>query len=88
MFQFFYSKLNYYHTLLLYILANFVFVLLHLTLSLQFVYNNNHYQNYKQLIEKGGRAGDCLACGQCESVCPQHLPIITLLQEASEKLDR
>lgn len=46
------------------------------------------YQNYKQLIEKGGRAGDCLACGQCESVCPQHLPIITLLQEASEKLDR
>ena len=32
-------------------------------------------------------AGTCLACGACESVCPQHLPIIDLLAEASELFD-
>lgn len=42
---------------------------------------------YNGLVEHSGRAGDCLACRQCESVCPQHLPIIELLREASAKLD-
>ena len=43
---------------------------------------------YGGLIGQGhGRAGDCVACGQCESVCPQHLPIIELLQDASRRLD-
>ena len=43
---------------------------------------------YSGLVSRGGRAGDCIACGQCESVCPQHLPIIELLQEASAMLDK
>ena len=29
----------------------------------------------------------CIACGQCEGLCPQHLPSIELLREASVKLD-
>ena len=43
---------------------------------------------YGGIIGQGhGRASECIACGQCESVCPQHLPIIDLLKEASDKLD-
>ena len=43
---------------------------------------------YNGLVETHGRAGDCISCGQCESVCPQHLPIIDLLAEASGILDK
>ncbi len=42
---------------------------------------------YSGLIQRNGKASDCIGCGQCESVCPQHLPIIQLLKEASEILD-
>ena len=43
---------------------------------------------YGGLIGQGyGRASDCIGCGQCEGVCPQHLPIISLLKDAAEKLD-
>ena len=43
---------------------------------------------YRGLVDQGhGRASDCVACGQCEGVCPQHLPIIELLKEAGGLLD-
>ncbi|MCR5773541.1 MAG: aldo/keto reductase [Lachnospiraceae bacterium] len=42
---------------------------------------------YEGLVSRSGKASDCIACGQCESVCPQHLPIIKLLKEASGMLD-
>ena len=43
---------------------------------------------YEGLLSQGhGRASDCIACGQCEGVCPQHLPIIELLKDASARLD-
>lgn len=42
---------------------------------------------YNALVERSGKASACIACGQCESVCPQHLPIIELMKKASELLD-
>lgn len=42
---------------------------------------------YAGLVQRSGRASDCVGCGQCEGVCPQHLPIIELLKEAAEILD-
>ena len=35
-----------------------------------------------------GRASECIACGQCESACPQRLQIIDLLRECATVLER
>lgn|SRR5690554_3203084 len=43
---------------------------------------------YDNLVENSGRASDCIACGQCEKVCPQHLPIIEIMKEVSEIFDK
>ena len=38
---------------------------------------------YQGLCERTAKASECVECGQCEAVCPQHLPIIELLKEAA-----
>ena len=42
---------------------------------------------YNGLVDRFSHASDCIACGQCEGVCPQHLPIIDLMKEAVEKFE-
>ena len=34
------------------------------------------------------RASDCLKCGKCEKICPQHLPIRKLLEEIAKEFDK
>ena len=42
--------------------------------------------DYHALQKKGTAADGCIACGQCEDACPQHLSIIRLLKETHEAL--
>lgn len=44
----------------------------------------NHYDN---LALSHGKASDCIACGQCETHCPQHIKIIDMLKTVSAKFD-
>ena len=46
-----------------------------------------NFTNYEKLAEHFSKAMDCIGCGQCEGVCPQHLPIIELLQKVSAHFD-
>jgi len=41
-------------------------------------------REYAIVTQGKGKASDCLQCGQCEGVCPQHLPIIELLEKCCE----
>lgn len=41
-------------------------------------------ESYKQLTQTFGKAGDCIGCGRCEGICPQHLPIIEHLRSVAE----
>ena len=38
-------------------------------------------REYSIVTHEKGKASDCIQCGQCENACPQHLPIISLLEQ-------
>ena len=47
-----------------------------------------NFTNYEKLAEKNGKASECISCGQCEGVCPQHLTIIDFLKDVAAHYER
>lgn len=44
-------------------------------------------EKFNQTVLLNKRASNCIRCGQCEAICPQHLPIRKLLGEAASCLE-
>ena len=42
---------------------------------------------YERLTLNFGKASDCVKCGQCEAMCPQHLPIRKYLEDVAARFE-
>ena len=47
-----------------------------------------NFTNYSLVAANAGKASECVACGQCEALCPQHLPIIEELKKVAAHYER
>lgn len=45
-------------------------------------------KTYARVTQEGGKAGDCIGCGQCEAACPQQINIIERLKQCAEVLEK
>ena len=43
---------------------------------------------YAACTAKGGKASDCVACGQCEGACPQQIDVIEQLRACAENFEK
>lgn len=50
-------------------------------------WNQDYYYN-NILTRDHGKASDCLKCGKCEKICPQHLPIRKLLEQVAGEFEK
>ena len=54
---------------------------LHHSWNADFYYNEVH-------TAPGRKASDCVKCGKCEQVCPQHLPIRQLMEDVAKEFEK
>ena len=45
-------------------------------------------RRYAELTKENGKASDCIRCGRCERICPQHLPVRELLTQVAEVFEK
>ena len=49
-------------------------------------WNTDYY--YDIHTQTSGKASDCIKCGRCEDICPQHLEIRKLMEDVSKEFDK
>lgn len=49
-------------------------------------WNSDYY--YGVHTQNNGKASDCIKCGKCENICPQHLPIREHLSEVAKTFEK
>ena len=50
-------------------------------------WNTAYYYDNIITADGHGKASECIACGKCEKVCPQHLPIRDLLKDVAKSFE-
>ena len=56
--------------------------------GVDYYYGSGHTSEDRKSSSEGRKASDCLGCGKCEQICPQHLPVRTLLKDVVKEFEK